>query len=174
MRLDRAWIEAHIPHQGRMCLLDEVIAWNAERISCRSATHRAADHPLRAHGRLGIACGVEYAAQAMAVHAALTAGAAVTADLMPGATAPASSGPRLGVAAAPSARPAAGFLASVRGLQLFASRLDDVQGDLICGAVRVAGDRGTALYEFDVRSETERLLSGRATVVLDASGRLNL
>ena len=30
------------------------------------------DHPLRAHGRLGVACGVELAAQAMAVHGALS------------------------------------------------------------------------------------------------------
>ena len=72
--LNRAWIEAHIPHQGRMCLLDEVIAWDAHTIRCRSGGHRAADNPLRAQGRLGIACGIEYAAQAMAVHGALAAG----------------------------------------------------------------------------------------------------
>ena len=29
MRLNRAWIEAHIPHSGRMCLLDEVISWRS-------------------------------------------------------------------------------------------------------------------------------------------------
>ena len=32
MRLDRAWIERHIPHQGRMCLLDEVLEWSTEQI----------------------------------------------------------------------------------------------------------------------------------------------
>ncbi len=152
MRLDRAWIAGHIPHQGRMCLLDEVLNWDSERIRCRSGTHRAADHPLYAHGRLGIACGVEYAAQAMAVHGALAA-----------SRAPASSAP---------ATPAAGFLASVRGVRLHALRLDDVTDDLICIAARVAGDRGTALYEFELRSEKACLLSGRATVVLDAAERL--
>ena len=39
----------------------------------RASSHRAADNPLRAHGRLGAACGIEYAAQAMAVHGALLA-----------------------------------------------------------------------------------------------------
>jgi predicted hotdog family 3-hydroxylacyl-ACP dehydratase len=151
MRLDRAWIEEHIPHHGRMCLLDEVIGWDEGRISCRSNTHRAVDNPLRAHGRLGIACGVEYAAQAMAVHGALIAAAA------PAASAP-----------------VAGFLASVRGVRLHVLRLDDLQGDLICSAVRVAGDRGTALYEFELKFEAQCLLSGRATVVLDANGRLHL
>lgn len=135
-----------------MCLLEEVIRWDAQSVSCRSRTHRAVDHPLRAHGRLGIACGVEYAAQAIAVHGALT-------------RAPRGSGAR---------GPARGFLAAVRGGRTYVSRLDDVQGDLICDAVRVAGDRRTALYEFELRSEAACLLSGRATVVLDPDELLHL
>lgn len=149
MRLDRAWIAARIPHQGRMCLLDEVILWDLQRISCRSGGHRAIDHPLRAHERLGAACGVEFAVQAMAVHGAL-------------------------IADTSHEKPLAGFLASVRGLRLHVLRLDDVQSDLICDAVRVAGDRGTALYEFELRSATMPLVSGRAAVVLDANYRLGL
>ena len=74
--LDHAWIEQHIPHKGRMCLLDAVLSWDATRIRCRSASHRTPDNPLRAHGRLGAACGIEYAAQAMAVHGALVAASA--------------------------------------------------------------------------------------------------
>jgi predicted hotdog family 3-hydroxylacyl-ACP dehydratase len=145
MRLNREWIESRIPHHGRMCLLDEVIAWSAARVSCRSSTHREADNPLRAYGRLGVACGIEYAAQAMAVHGALVAA---------GRPAP---GP-----------PAAGFLAAVRDVRFHALRLDDVPGDLICDAVRMAGDATTALYEFELRSEAALLLRGRATVVFDA------
>lgn len=82
MPLDRNWIEQHIPHKGRMCLLDAVVSWDATRIRCRSASHRAPDHPLRAHGRLGIACGIEYAAQAMAVHGALVAASAPLSSAM--------------------------------------------------------------------------------------------
>jgi predicted hotdog family 3-hydroxylacyl-ACP dehydratase len=59
-------------------------------------------------------------------------------------------------------------------MQFHALRLDDVQGDLICDAVRVAGDRGTALYEFELRAGATRLLRGRATVVLDANERIRL
>ena len=132
MRLNRSWIESRIPHHGRMCLLDEVIAWSAARVSCRSNTHREADHPLRAYGRLGIACGIEYAA--------------------PPAPAP----------------PSAGFLAAVRDVRFHSLRLDDVRGDLICDAVRMAGDATTAVYEFELRSEAALLLRGRATVVFDA------
>nr|UXE44218.1 hypothetical protein Hi04_10k_c1511_00007 [uncultured bacterium] len=156
MRLNRAWIESRIPHSGRMCLLDEVISWSDARVSCRSSTHRDPGNPLRAFGRLGIACGIEYAAQTMAVHGALAAGgnAAAAAWAAPGAPAAGS--------------PAAGFLAAVRNVRFHSLRLDDVQGDLICDAVRMAGDATTALYEFELRSQTARLLCGRATVIFDA------
>ena len=150
MRLDRNWIERNIPHQGRMCLLDEVMEWDAQHIRCRSSTHRLPDHPLRSQGRLGIACGIEYAAQAMAVHGALAGGA--LADSPGGAV--------------------AGFLAGLREVRLHVLRLDDVQTDLICEAVLVAGDHGSALYEFAVTAEARRLLSGRATVGFDVNERM--
>ena len=159
MPLDRQWIESRIPHRGSMCLLDEVVDWSTERIRCRTRTHCAADNPLRADGRLGVACGIEYAAQAMAVHGALSHEAAATAA---GAPAPGAATPV----------PEAGFLAGVRGVQFYAERLDDVPGDLICEAVRVAGDSGSALYEFELRGADRTLLRGRATVMLDASGQL--
>ena len=149
MQLDRAWIEGHIPHQGRMCLLDAVIEWGAEHIRCRTGTHRADDNPLRAAGRLGAACGIEYAAQTMAVHGALASS-------------------ETGV------RAESGFLAGLRDVRLHVLRLDDIEDDLVCHAGRVAGDGSTALYEFGLWAGTRSLLSGRATVLLDANKRLIL
>jgi predicted hotdog family 3-hydroxylacyl-ACP dehydratase len=147
MRLDRSWIERNIPHHGRMCLLDEVSHWDAQHIRCRSSTHRVPDNPLRSHGRLGVACGIEYAAQAMAVHGAL---------------------------ASEGARSEVGFLAGLRDVRLHVARLDDIESDLVCDATLIAGDRGSALYEFAVTSEGRLLLSGRATVVFDAKKRIIL
>ena len=146
--LNRAWIEAHIPHQGRMCLLDEVIEWGAGHIRCRATTHRALDNPLRSQNRLGIACGIEYAAQAMALHGAL---AGIEAD---------------GIKS--RATPELGLLASVRDVHMYAPRLDDIESDLICTASLLAGDRSTALYEFALAVDRGILLTGRASVVLDA------
>ncbi len=133
-----------------MCLLDEVMEWDAQHIRCRSGSHRLPDHPLRSQGRLGVACGIEYAAQAMAVHGALAGGA---------------------LADAAKGRSEVGFLAGLRDVRLHVLRLDDIESDLICDALLVAGDQGSALYEFAIRSEAERqrLLSGRATVVFDAN-----
>jgi predicted hotdog family 3-hydroxylacyl-ACP dehydratase len=162
MLLNRAWIEARIPHQGRMCLLDEVLDWDAQHIRCRTATHRAPDNPLRSHDRLSIACGIEYAAQAMALHGAL-AGGAVT------------SGAATGGAVDDTANGAVvGLLASVRDVRLFVMRLDDIESDLICEVTHLAGDSLTALYEFALRDRDRSLLSGRASVILDAGGRLKL
>jgi predicted hotdog family 3-hydroxylacyl-ACP dehydratase len=153
MRMNRAWIEARIPHQGRMCLLDEVIAWDARHIRCSTGTHRALDNPLRSHDRLGIACGIEYAAQAMALHGALASAAA-------------------GATAGAAAR--AGLLAGVRDVRLHVTRLDDIESDLFCEVTHVAGDNLTALYEFALRDKDNSLLTGRASVVLDAGTRLRL
>jgi predicted hotdog family 3-hydroxylacyl-ACP dehydratase len=152
MPMNRAWIEARIPHQGRMCLLDEVLDWNAQHIRCRTATHRAPDNPLRSHDRLGIACGIEYAAQAMALHGALAGGAVD--DVANGAV--------------------VGLLASVRDVRLNVLRLDDIESDLICEITHLAGDSLTALYEFALRDRDRCLLSGRASVILDAGGRLKI
>lgn len=160
MRLDHAWIELNIPHHGRMCLLDDVMEWDARHIRCRSNTHRAGDHPLRSQGRLGIACAIEYAAQAMAVHGALIGGAVAA-----GSAQAARGG-------AKHARSEVGFLASLRNVRLHVLRLDDIEGDLFCAASLVAGDRGSALYEFAVTSEVQRLVGGRATVLFDANKKL--
>ena len=71
--LDHAWIAAHIPHQGSMCLLDAVLHWDSQHLVCCATSHRQAGNPLRQFDRLGAACGIEYAAQAMAVHGVLVA-----------------------------------------------------------------------------------------------------
>jgi len=151
--MNRAWIESRIPHQGRMCLLDEVIAWNADHIRCSTGTHRALDNPLRSHDRLGIACGIEYAAQAMALHGALASAA---------------------VGANAAAAPRVGLLASVRDVRLHVLRLDDIESDLFCEVTHLAGDHFTAMYEFALRDKDKSLLGGRASVVLDAGRRLRL
>jgi len=142
-RLDHAWIARHIPHQGGMCLLDYVEAWDRLRIQCRASSHRAADNPLRAYGRLGAVCGIEYAAQTMAVHGAL---------LIPPDGA--------------SAR--VGYLVSVRGTQLHVPRLDDISADLLVEATCITRSENNILYQFSVSAAGRLLLDGRAAVVLNA------
>lgn len=140
--LDHAWIAAHIPHQGSMCLLDRVLEWSEQRIVCEAVSHTDPANPLRDAGRLGAATGVEYAAQAMAVHGALLA---------------------------PSdAAPTQGYLTSVRGLSLHTDRFDDVGGPLTVTAERMSGDARLILYQFTLQGGGRCLIEGRASVVLDA------
>jgi len=141
-------IASRIPHQGAMCLLGGVTAWDGDRIRCEAGSHRAVNNPLRAHGRLGAACGVEYAAQAMALHGALIAEAQ----------------------GASGGGPKNGYLASIRGLTLHVDRLDDLDGILTIVAERLSGDEHTVLYGFSLHAGRAPLVTGRAVVVLDAAG----
>ena len=141
--LDRHWIAAHIPHQGDMCLLDAVSEWSENAIACRAISHTSPANPLRAEGRLGAANGIEYAAQAMAIHGALLANA--------------------------NDQPRQGYLTSVRSVQLHVDRLDNLDGELLVEAERLSGDSNHILYQFSLSHAGRCLLAGRAAVVLDAA-----
>lgn len=143
MLLTRARIETLIPHAGAMCLLDCVAHWDEGRIRCVTRTHLDARNPLRADGRLPILCGIEYAAQAMAVHGGLMRGG--------------------------GAKPRAGYLASVRDVACRRDRLDDVAGELIVEARRMMGDGERVVYEFKLTADGKEVMSGRAAVVLEVS-----
>ncbi|MFX1766650.1 hotdog family protein [Paraburkholderia sp. A1RI-2L] len=156
--LDRAWIAAHIPHSGAMCLLDSVDAWDDTHIRCTATSHRDAHNPLRSQGRLASVCGIEYAAQAMAVHGALAGSQ--------------DGGQNTTHASATPGRPRVGYLASVRGVQAHVARLDAFDAPLTVEAERIGGDGNNVLYGFTIRCGDEVLLGGRAAVMLDASGAL--
>jgi predicted hotdog family 3-hydroxylacyl-ACP dehydratase len=145
--LGRDWIAAHIPHAGAMCLLDSVDAWDENRIRCTATSHCDPHNPLRSQGRLASVCGIEYAAQAMAVHGALASGKDEAA----------------------TQRPRVGYLASVRSVEAHVARLDTFDAPLTVEAERLSGDGNTLLYGFTVRCGEALLLSGRAAVMLDAS-----
>jgi len=140
-------IAALIPHSGRMCLLERLVEWDADRIVCAAINHRDADHPLRTRRGLLAPVAIEYAAQAMALHGALI-------------------GQEAGTAASP------GFLASARGVQLHVLRLDDLPAaagpdELRIAATRQAGDSRQILYAFTVSHAGSPVAEGRAAVVLN-------
>jgi len=146
MRLNRDEIVDLIPHAGRMVLLDQVTEWDDARIVCTSTMHQDRGNPLLVAGQLSSVCGIEFAAQAMAVHGAL-----VAQDRGAGSE---------------GRKPRAGFLASVRGVEMNVLRLDDVKSVLTIEAQREAGDERNVLYRFQVRAGPATLVSGRAAVVL--------
>lgn len=144
LMLTKEGIAAMIPHAGDMCLLDGVLTWDADSIRCISASHLSLNNPLRINDRLPAISGIEYAAQAMAVHGALAGKVGYT--------------------------PRAGYLASVRDVVCRCRDLDEHAGELTIDARQLAGDGDRVLYEFTLRAGDTALLNGRAAVVLDASG----
>lgn len=144
--LDRARIQALIPHQGAMCLLDRVLHWSADAIACTAISHLDPDNPLRCAGRLATLCGAEYGLQAAALHGALRAGA----------------GPQ-----------PAGWLAALRDVELLAPRLDDpAYGALTVEARMERQDASGLIYAVTIRAEdSRRLLAGRGTVILPRPGQ---
>jgi predicted hotdog family 3-hydroxylacyl-ACP dehydratase len=137
--LTRQRILELIPHQGLMCLLDEVAFWTDAAITCRSRTHLAHDNPLRRDGELNGVSGIEYGLQAAAVHGALVAGP----------------------------QPA-GYLAAVRAVEIMVPRLDDVEfGILQVTADLQLQEPSGMIYGFALHSAAGMpLLSGRATILL--------
>jgi predicted hotdog family 3-hydroxylacyl-ACP dehydratase len=139
--LSREQIEAIIPHKGNMCLWDEVVEWDAQRIALRADNHRDATHPLRSQDRLRAVHLCEYGAQAMAVHGGLRAHAR-------------------GGDASP------GLLVALRGVQLHVSYIEELPGALECEAEVLAEGEGSQQYAFRIRHAGDLLAEGRAAVML--------
>ena len=141
LRIGKAALCQLIPHHGTMCLLDTVERWDETSILCTTASHRDATNPLRRDNRLEAICGLEYAAQAMAVHVGL---------LQQGK----------------DRRLAVGYLGAVKKLILQATRLDDVKGNLTVQATYLVGEVDCFIYAFRVSAERQELLEGRASIFL--------
>lgn len=136
--LGRDEIAARMPHAGAMCLLDRVLAWDAHGIRCAATSHRDAGHPLRGPGGLPVWAGIEYAAQAAAVHGALRR---------------------------KSATPRKAVLASLREARPACERLDDLAGELELEATLLHDDPAGAIYAFGVHGGGRALLTGRFTLM---------
>ena len=121
-----------------MCLLDRVLDWDARRIRCAAANHRAADHPLRECGGLSVWAGIEYAAQAAAVHGALLLDAG---------------------------GPQAGVLGKVRNVRPGCEWLDRVASELVFSATLLHRDLSGGIYAFEVHGDGALLLQGQFTLL---------
>lgn len=141
LRIGKTALCQLIPHHGTMCLLNTVEWWDETSILCTTASHRDATNPLRRDNRLEAICGLEYAAQAMAVHVGL-------------------------LDQGKERRLTVGYLGAVKNLMLQATRLDDVKGDLTVQATRLVGEVNSFIYTFRVSAEQQELLDGRASIFL--------
>ena len=124
-----------------MCLLDAVESWDSSGIVCIATSHQLEKNPLRINDYLPSICGLEYAAQAMAVHVGLTSTVTHLSS-------------------------AIGYLGGVRELQIETPRLDTHSGPL-----RIYGDllfdqEYNFMYYFKITTDHEPLLKGRASLFI--------
>lgn len=141
--LEKSALQDLIPHAGSMCLLDQVLSWDATQIRCNSRSHQRSDNPLRREGRLAALHLIEYGAQAMAVHGGLLAQA---------------SGQR--------AQP--GYLVAARDVQLEVEFLDDIAEALEVQAEMLSVGEGGWVYLFAVSAGKRSLARGRVSVIHNA------
>ncbi len=134
--IGRERLEQLLPHTGSMCLLDRVLSHAPDRIVCAADSHRDPGHPLRHGGQLAALHLAEYAAQATAIHGALTGDGA--------------------------ARP--GMLAALRDVRLNIDRIDTLDMPLTITARKQLSQASGSLYEFDVRAGDRLLCQGRVAI----------
>ena len=137
-RIDPA---ALVPHQGAMCLWQQVVGHDAIHVRLRTVSHRDPANPLRSDGRLRALHLCEYGAQAMAVHGGLLAREA-------------------------GGMARAGMLVALRDVRLHVSRIDDLPGTLEGTAELLAAGDASQQYAFRIRHGDGVIAEGRATVIL--------
>lgn len=144
MSATAATIARLIPHADRMCLLARIRDYDDACIVCEADSHRDADNPLRHNGRLSVQAGIEYAAQAVAVHGGLREG-------------------RDGNARA-------GYIVILSKVDWQHDRLDDVAGPLIVSAERHVALSDGFSYRFSVSGDERLLIQGEMIVSLLPEG----
>jgi predicted hotdog family 3-hydroxylacyl-ACP dehydratase len=142
--LDHAAIASRIPHAERMCLIDRVVHWDERGIRCAAHSHCDPDNPLREASGLPVWAGIEYAAQAAAVHGALMH---------------------------PQPAPRVGVLAALRNVNAACDWLDRIEAELMLEATLLHADAAGGIYGFEVRSGESLLLSGQFTLMFSAKGQ---
>lgn len=132
---------ARIPHAGRMCLLERLLAWDDNHILCSTWTHRDPANPLRRDGKLSAIHVVEYAGQAAALHGALVKTAGVDGK-----------GSRT-------------LLAAVNYVRCEVDFLDPLNGPMEISAARELSSVAGSIYYFSVAVNAEHIAQGRFSVM---------
>ena len=125
-------IASLVPHQGLMCLIDQIIDHSPETIRCRAQVNHN-NHPLAQNGEIPSMVAIEYAAQACAIHGALIDNAG-------------------------QSKP--GFLVKITNTELETQALSIDDGPLTIFAQRLGSTDQGCLYKFKVNTSLRCLAQG--------------
>ncbi len=146
--LEKSQIEALLPHDGAMFLLDRVCRFDRNEIECSAASHRDPLNPLRQGNCLPVHVAIEYAAQAAGVHGGL-----LNRELHPDAPAQ------------------MGYLAVISQLQWHVARLDDLPDALNIHARRTAVTPGGRAYRVAIHHRQQLIMTGDLIIALAIDGK---
>jgi predicted hotdog family 3-hydroxylacyl-ACP dehydratase len=135
-----------LPHSGDMRLIDEVTHWDTDIVTCLTASHQRSDNPLRVGHQLPVLCGLEYAAQASALHGTLIADRAQAID----------------------SSDAAAYLVSARKIEWFGKTLDGEPGRLEIRNRILLRQTDAAMYQFTIAVEKRVLICGEIGLMFRA------
>ena len=141
--LNHKEIEQRLPHAGTMSLLNEVIEANSNSLTALAKSHLETNNPLRLNGKIATVNGIEYAAQAMAIHGSLLS------DISP-----------------------AGYIAAVRNIDINVPFFPETDAPLIIEVQRLMSDKNGFSYQFYINCEQISLISGKITVFLTHGSNL--
>ena len=139
MQLSQEQLYAFLPHTGTMCLIEEVSSYDNEVILCRTNSHRSPENPLASKGCLSSIHAIEYAAQAIGIHGALSRNS--------------------------QDKPNGGYLVSVRNVQIFQDYLHTLKKPLTIEATKSMASDALWIYTFKVSADDLIVAQGRATIM---------
>ncbi|MDX2507533.1 MAG: hydroxymyristoyl-ACP dehydratase [Gammaproteobacteria bacterium] len=134
--LNKQDIEQRLPHAGKMSLLHKVIRSDQNSLTAQAISHMESDNPLRIEGKIAMVNGIEYAAQAMAVHGSLLS------------------------------ETRAGYLATVRNIDIKVPYFPETGSPLIIAVQLLMSNDNGFTYQFHLSCEQQSLISGKITVFL--------
>jgi predicted hotdog family 3-hydroxylacyl-ACP dehydratase len=136
-----------LPHSGRMVMIDRVSHWDPDSIVCTSTRHLDPTNPLRGRRGLAAVCGLEFGAQAMAIHGSLVAARSAVHS---------------------AGAPRFGMIIAANQLAWSSPLLDDAGDQLTIRAWRLFGSDNQIVYGFALDGRVAGLVTGRASVILAA------
>jgi len=139
--IDRNELCRLIPHYGNMCLLERVMEWDNKTIICEATSHRDKSNPLCCDGVLSSVVGIEYGAQAMAVHGGL-------------------------LNANDETVVRTSYLAAACDVKFKVDWLHDIEHPLTIKAERLMVDANGMIYQFSLYALSHMLVQGRLTVMM--------
>lgn len=144
-------IEQHLPHAGKMSLLDKVCHADSSWLSATATSHLNGDNPLRFNGKLASINGIEYAAQAMAIHGFL-----LSEEKQAGSLSNEKKEDSI----------QAGYIATVRNIEIYTPFFPQSESVIMIEVNQLMSDKNGFTYQFHISCEKKALISGKITIFL--------